>query len=779
VGTLRHNRRQILHGKVRDERSPHMIRSWINFLSLVSMLTGQALPLDAATAPAADIPIEIQARADSDQAPPTPATVHLKTAVGKSGSERHRRVTVPGSFRFPIPAGEETFRLTLESEHYWTPDQLIAPADLGNPLTLPLHRVGSISGTLKIPDDESPPTEILLRFQPTVSPVCKACRTPSEVRGEVTCPVEAKAWRCRLPVGALDLRLAAPGFIPHYRGDTLVTVEEELFLGEFALAVGASVVGQVQGPDGRPVVAAKVIVTPDLGDLPPTPDGAPLRLARQTTLTDTRGFFQVVGSSAGSHLIGAQHEGIHSQWIRATLEARQEFEMPEPLILAPPLAVTFRLSPSKDPTQAPWAIRLQARHPPVSRSGRVNDAGEWTARDLEPAEYILMVLDSRGARFHFENLVIDRHTGSQEIQLAVIAVEGEITLGEAPLPARIYFGGRSGRISIAMAADEEGQFSGLLPHAGEWAVDVAAEEPALYRRLAGVKVPDSEGGAPARVVIELPDTTLSGEVVDAEGHPVADATVLIAPVVQQEKLSPIRTQEDGSFESRGFAPGRFRLEAHDLSGDPTRSSAPVEIDIQKDLDPPPVRLVLLAGIRIEGRVQTPAGEGVAGAGIVALPLQSTGPGATLIPQAQSGPDGRFSLDLPSGTQTVDLTVMAAGFLFHRQQLAVASGKPILLQLVQDGGGELLFEDLPPSQIGQVYLLRHGRRWDLGTLLRWAQINGVPAQQNGLLIPRMPPGAYALCSNSDHKCTEDWLPDHGSLTLTRKPSVEVETNEREE
>jgi hypothetical protein len=105
-----------------------MIRSWINFLSLVSMLTGQALPLDAATAPAADIPIEIQARADSDQAPPTPATVHLKTALGKSGSERHRKVTVPGSFRFPIPPGGETFRLALESEHYF---EDLPPSQLG------------------------------------------------------------------------------------------------------------------------------------------------------------------------------------------------------------------------------------------------------------------------------------------------------------------------------------------------------------------------------------------------------------------------------------------------------------------------------------------------------------------------------------------------------------------------------------------------------------------------------------------------------------------------
>jgi hypothetical protein len=737
----------------------------LRFLSsLLLALSGLAFPLHASEPEDSVIRIEFQAPLDGEAHPATPATVRLQTVVGAGGIERTSQITLPGTYSLAVPTAGETFQLHLESDHYWSPDRLISQDDLDSTLILPLRPLGSLSGSLETVDGQPVPLEISLRFQPTRAPTCARCKTPPEIHGEVSCSVEGLEWRCRVPTGAFDLRLEATGFIPHYWADTLVTPAEDLPLGHLLLAKGASLVGRVEGPGGAPVEGATVLVVPDLGDQPLHPATESLRMVRHSALSDARGFFQVTGLEPGTALVKARKKGIQSSLLRASLQPRQELQLRDALVVTPPIDVQFRLNPPQDPAQAPWSLRLIAKHPPINRSGRVDGEGQWTARALEPAEYSLMILDSRGARFHFETLVVDRTFGPQIIELALVAVEGNITLGGEPVSATVFFGGRSGQTSIALEADTEGHFSGFLPRAGAWTVDVAAKEPALYRRLAAVEVPVAQGATPSQVDIELPDTTLSGDVLDEAGRPADGATVLIAPVDQKEKLSPIRTQSDGSFEARGFEPGRFRLEAHDLSGKPRRSSAPVEVEIKKGLDPPPIRLVLRTGLQIEGVVQALGGEGIAGAGILALPLRASATEPTLVPHTQSGPDGYFFLTVPAGTQALDLTVMAPGFLFHRQQFPIEPKQPIRLQLPQDGGGDLHIEHVPLAQAGRAYLLRDGQRWDLTTLLRWAEINRVTHSSDALRIPRMPPGAYRLCTVDDDLCAKGWLPNHGTLTL---------------
>jgi hypothetical protein len=98
-----------------------------------------------------------------------------------------------------------------------------------------------------------------------------------------------------------------------------------------------------------------------------------------------------------------------------------------------------------------------------------------------------------------------------------------------------------------------------------------------------------------------------------------------------------------------------------------------------------------------------------------------------------------------------------------------TGAPITVHVTQEGGGDLIIEGLMPAQFGDVFLVRDGKRWDLGTLSRWAQINGVPRQEGYLQVPRLPAGGYMLCGVESNQCLDGWLMDQGSLSLQWKPS----------
>lgn len=53
---------------------------------------------------------------------------------------------------------------------------------------------------------------------------------------------------------------------------------------------------------------------------------------------------------------------------------------------------------------------------------------------------------------------------------------GRVTLGDDPLAATLWFGGRSGVRRIRFDSDEKGRFDGWLPEEGTWPVDLVSEE---------------------------------------------------------------------------------------------------------------------------------------------------------------------------------------------------------------------------------------------------------------------------------------------------------------
>jgi hypothetical protein len=739
------------------------------------ILVATTLPGIAAPATEAPQRVEIRAVLDGD-AEPRSAVLIFQSVLGDTAGEEEIPIQLPGVLRVPVPAAGDAFRLHLVSAMYWAADQILPRGALEEPVEVLLRRRGALTGLFTPTGDEPLPEHVVVRFQPTVTPACASCAAPEDVRGEVRCPLNGGEWQCSLPEGALDLRLEVPGFIPHYLFDRVIDPGEALVLGSLPLAVGASVVGRVEDLTGQGAPGVTVTVDPERGGGPARPNAPRLDLAIQRVTTDARGFFQVAGLPPGSYrLQGERLQGkqgiLRSASTVLTVQERQEAELTAPLVLAPPLDFAIQVAPPQDPHEAPWSVLLIAQPSGATATGSVDAEGSWTARGLEGGEYLLLVQDSQGARFHSEAVEIDGQALGVVIDLEVVPVEGEVTLGEDPLSAQLFFGGRSGRTSIPLTTDEAGRFAGLLPRSGDWAVDVVSVDPPIQRRLAAVPVPEPQGDAPARIQIALPDTRLDGTVVDETGSPVRGAMVLIAPMDQKEQLSPVRTGADGGFHLQGFAPGRFRLEAHDLGTTPKRSSAPQEVEILEDLDPPPLRLVLNAGLRLEGKVHAATGAGIAGAEILAQPLQGSGFGATLMARALSDPGGGFTLDLPHGTDALEVTVLAPGFLFHRARIPIPpgqTGRVLGIPLVQEGAGEIHLVGFDPARRGQLYFQRDGLPWDLPTLLRWARLHGVAASETVVRIPQMPPGEYALCTLDGETCEAQILPAHGTIQFQGEP-----------
>jgi hypothetical protein len=82
-------------------------------------------------------------------------------------------------------------------------------------------------------------------------------------------------------------------------------------------------------------------------------------------------------------------------------------------------------------------------------------------------------------------------------------------------------------------------------------------------------------------------STISGRVVDADGLPVAGATVAVVSSDGPHRDIAVRTAADGSFRLGGLPSGRVELEARrsGLSG-----SVTVQVVLGKDLAPVEIRL---------------------------------------------------------------------------------------------------------------------------------------------------------------------------------------------
>ncbi len=582
--------------------------------------------------------------------------------------------------------------LSADAAGYWA-EEIELRAGQGPELpVLRLWPASMARGVVSWPRNVVGPERVRLTVDPMPEP---GERRGQPRRASVECPVaQGGALRCALPSGQWHLRIDAAGFAPVFRWGLGFRAGEGIDLGNVLLRPGASLLGRVVDEGGLALGGARVVLSPLVAGRPERAGPPPAEALRNVAVdSNPWGYFHFDGLAPGSYSLRASSEGLlPAGSSQIDLGESQAVELAQPLVLARPLRLGVEIAL----TGATSAMRLvvqivaeteQGRLEPVARSEAVD--GSWLSPPLAPGLYSVQVLDPRGASLAWEEIDL-RADQVLELELALVLVTGEVRLGEEPISATLFFGGIGGGTRVPVEADE-GRFSTVLPRGGEWTVDVLAVDPPIHARDVAVEVAPDRRTHEAEVEIVLPDTLVSGVVVDAEERPVAGADIRLT-TPSGRGFSRTKSRPDGGFELRGQAPGTYALQA-ELEGE---TSEVVHLVLAEEHPRRDLRLVLGRSVVLRGRVSGPLG-GIGSAFLLALPFDAAGSmaGATFL-DATANLEGEFEIRFPPATARADLYVLAPGHLFQVERVAVGEAEPVVLSLAQSAGGSLRLPSSAPA-----------------------------------------------------------------------------------
>jgi protocatechuate 3,4-dioxygenase beta subunit len=215
----------------------------------------------------------------------------------------------------------------------------------------------------------------------------------------------------------------------------------------------------------------------------------------------------------------------------------------------------------------------------------------------------------------------------------------------APVPGALVWSEGS-PAAPCVRAGAKGEFQLRLPASGEARLRAAAagylpsepREPALK-------------GADTALRLE-PAGSITGQIVDAAGHPLARITLGALPVQWTDERSPLYatawSREDGRFRLSQLSPGKLYTVTATQEG-----FAPASVEagaLPRDRHPAPVRIVLERGTVAFGRLLDRENQPVRGAELVLTPPsegmfsdQMNMAYEETVAQATSNPEGRFEL----------------------------------------------------------------------------------------------------------------------------------------
>lgn len=656
----------------------------------------------------------------------------------------------PASVSARLPAGT-TWEVTIDIPGFWGPR---TPLTVGDPSIQTVHPIGlwpmgRVSGRVKVQEkDAHPPKQVTV----TTLAAPGHLKRPEAPKGSLECPVDDKGeWTCSLPAAELDLVIAAEGFIPHYRWGVRIPADKPLSLGTLELRRGASVAGWVAVEAGR--------IDPDscvARLFPFVAEGSPLAAAAQLGRTAFEakvgrdGFFQLTGLPSGTYILEVRQAPYAPARVSPVqVRPKAETFLREPIHLEHPLQIEISISPPLDWLGKPWRLRISRLSDSGSRSGYASHErsggpeGRVVVPDQTPGRFSLTVWDSLGNELFAES---DWHVdGSEEarrsIDIELLTLQGEISLGEEPLAARLRFTGPAGKAH--MESSTEGRFHGVLPRGGRWWVEIASSEPAIETRARVDVQPDGAGRA--RVEISLPDTRVFGRVVDPKGQPVPKAEVTFL----SEQTTHITSADGkGTFEARALPEGLLRLGAQDSGrSGPKRTSGIAQVHLLEGQDVGPVELRLRQTKELTGQVLSPLGP-VAGARLAILARHPT-PDAVV--SAASDLQGRFNAEIPDNAERAVIVVGPPGHALKAFDVPAVGGEAVVLQVSEEAGVleislpyssetmydaghslELFQNDLPlPSFVVRDWVRGQGEKIPKSTA-------------DVLRIPNVSPGGYRAC-----------------------------------
>jgi large repetitive protein len=453
-------------------------------------------------------------------------------------------------------------------------------------------------------------------------------------------------------------------------------------MGTVRLASGGIVRGLVADAAGAPVSGATVSVTGPGRDFSRIPPQA---------VTDGVGAFEVAGVSPGTVQVSAAHPSFA---ISAALTtevdlARGPTDVKIVLSEGGRIEGRVRTRDGLIPAGAVVAARSAARGIAAPTSGPAYQPlaadGSFTIEHAPVGRVVVTLMAGQGEQFHglaqADAEVREGETTPVDIVLRTIAITGKLTRSGAPLAgARVEFetahggmmymsvgsGGSAAGPPYVGISREDGTYQLTVSEPGEVWVQITSADRKTTFPVPPVQVPDTDA--------YVADFTFSGSFVDGvivdreTERPIPGGTVWAQPVKPSD-TAPSGGFAEADVEGRFHLevdPGDYRLVAHveGYGGDPL----PVTVGENGATG---VRLALVQGLVITGRVVDVSGRGVVGVRLLA----STGQGADRsVAASMSRGDGSFQL---SGLRESRYMVAAIG---GDGTFAMASVSPSLTPL---------------------------------------------------------------------------------------------------
>jgi len=680
----------------------------------------------------------------------TTVTVHADFRSGTEPQEPDLRRTVvcapAADCELSLPAGT-AWELALDVPGLWMAPQVltVGPDACGTTLT-PLP-TGTVSASLSVPKGDPLPEQVSLRFQSTA----EKGAPPGVDRHEARCELDERAVSCILPVGSWDLRLRATGYVSHYFRQVSVAPGSDSSLGSARLQHGSSVVGWVTTVSGPASPRqCRVRLEAPLPAVPENPEVVSRSAQRALeTAIDDRGFFHLRDVPVGTYRLTASQPGF-APAVVAPLRVltNAETELREPIVLLRPAELHLLVDPPIAPDQQPWHLFVLqpgqiTGHAEKVAEGRCGPNGAFTRTGIAPGPITIEIQDSRGSVYLRQDTAFEPGAPPIVFDLPVVRLEGRLSLGKQPLAASLRFIRWKPAQEVRTAADEDGRFEVVLPGEGTWKVAVSASIPPVRRQLSGVEVKATNGKASVRLTI--PDSVLEGAVRYEDGTPASDVSVNVLELIERTAHQLV-TDTTGRFTVRGLD-GEVQLVAEATRAGRTLTSDTVQVTVTPESSSPHANLVLREKQPLAGRLVDSIGSALAGAFVLALPYPS-GTGLAAFENDVTDVDGTFAVDLPGGTQQVELIAMAPGHALTARWVTVST-QEVGFVIARDAGTIVI--EVPPDAVDPMtglvpVLFQDGAMLDLPTLGTWSAGHGRPRLPTSgrMEIPGLAPGNYRLC-----------------------------------
>lgn len=716
---------------------------------------------------------------------PTTIELHM-SCEPSSGQDLFQEVVklADGSATVALPvAPTATCRVRAFAPGCWSAPVLI-DGSLPGTHRLMLWPAGDLKGRVLLPAGAEHSNEIRVRLDQRPG-LGKASSLQPSAPAEVVCPLDnQQAIQCSVPAGRWNARLELAPFAPYSLVDIETEPGQSLDVGTLKLKRGGTVFGEIRTEQGSVDPRRARVWLQPLVETEPTEPAERARFRERVMRGEVMpdGFFQVVGVPSGTYELKASNPGfIIASRSPIQAEAGKWTELEDPVVLESPLQLTVELMPNAELSGRPWSIELYSvdgsGRERLLADGKTDEGGFWESPPTAAGKYRVRVLDSEQNALMGREIELDRQSQNLVLEIPLVFVEGEVVLAGQPLEAVLWFGGRTGAENVEVRSSESGEFFAVLPRDGDWSVDVQAESPPVRSRGLQVEVERIDGLDVAEVRVEVPNTSILGEVVDENGLPLrTPAHVHILALNQRTGVTGTESDSRGEFEVHGMPTGRYTVVAETDAA----SSDLVTVQVGESLAPV-VRLTLRARRTIAGRVISDSGP-VQGARVLAYPLLRTGEGLTRIETSLTAANGDFDVVIPARGELVRLVVMAPGYALatittsERTGLSVPVGRQEGTIVLEGGGGSPPKKDRSTVSL----LMINGEPLDMPRVLEWSRAHDEwPKADGSLSIPGMPPGQYALCHlpiqeamlvidgaalPSQEACVTGYLTSGGELSL---------------